>query len=45
MATPNMGEVLREESKNSERLRILLLAKGCKDLEELIKKLEAENKK
>ena len=45
MAAPNMPEVLREESKEAERLRILLLAKECKTLEEFIKKLEAESKK
>ena len=45
MATPNMAEVLREEAKQAERLRILLLALDCKDLEELVKKLKAEDQK
>lgn len=42
MKTPNTAEVLREEAKKAERLRILMIAYKCKDLEELIKKLEAE---
>jgi len=45
MATPNMAEVLREEAKEAERLRILLLALDCKTLEELVQKLRAEDKK
>jgi hypothetical protein len=40
-----MAEVLREEAKQAERLRILLLALDCKDLEELVKKLKAEDQK
>jgi pyoverdine/dityrosine biosynthesis protein Dit1 len=43
MKSPNTAEVLREEAQKAERLRILLLAHKCKDLEELIKKLEAED--
>ena len=43
MKTPNMAEVLREETQKAERLRILLLAFDCKDLDELVKKLKAEN--
>jgi len=45
MKTPNMAEVLREEAKQAERLRILLLALECKTLEELVQKLKAEEKK
>ena len=45
MSTPNMAEVLREEAQKSERLRILLMALDCKDLDELIKKLRAEDQK
>lgn len=45
MATPNMAEVLREEAQKAERLRILLMALDCKDLDELIKKLRAEDQK
>ncbi len=43
MRTPNMAEVLREEAQRAERLRILLLAHKCEDINELIKKLEAED--
>ena len=42
MSTPNMAEVLREEAQKAERLRILLMALDCKDLEELIQNLRAE---
>ncbi len=45
MATPNMAEVLREEAQKAERLRILLMALECKDLDELVAKLKAEDKK
>lgn len=45
METPNTAEVLREEAKKAERLRILLLAFECKDLNELIQKLKAEEQK
>ena len=45
MATPNMAEVLREEAKEAERRRIILLALECKDLDELVQKLKAEDKK
>lgn len=37
----NNGETIERLAKNEERLRILLLAKSCKDLNELIQKLEA----
>ncbi len=40
---PNAAEILREEAKKAERLRILLMALDCKDLDELIQKLKAEN--
>lgn len=45
MGTPNMAEVLREEAQRAERLRILLMALDCKDLDELIQKLKAEEQK
>ena len=45
MKTPNMAETLRDEAKRSERLRIILLALDCENLEELIKKLKAEEQK
>ena len=45
MSTPNMAEVLREEAQKAEWLRILLMALDCKDLDELIKKLKAEDQK
>lgn len=40
---PNMAEVLREEAKRAERLRIIILAQDCETLEDLIKKLKAED--
>lgn len=45
MKTPNMAETLRDEAKRSERLRIILMALDCESLEELIKKLKAEEQK
>ena len=45
MKTPNMAEVLREEAQKAERLRILLMAFDCKDLDELVQKLKAEDQK
>jgi hypothetical protein len=45
MKMPNMAEVLREEAQKAERLRILLMALDCKNLEELIEKLKAEEHK
>ena len=45
MKTPNMAETLRDEAKRSERLRIILMALDCEKLEELIKKLKAEEQK
>ena len=45
MDMPNTAEVLREEAKKAERMRILLMALDCKDLNELIQKLKAEEQK
>ena len=45
MSPPNMAEVLREEAQKAERLRILLMALDCKDIDELIQKLRAEDQK
>lgn len=45
MKTPNMAETLRDEAKRSERLRIILMVLDCENLEELIKKLKAEEQK
>ena len=45
MKTPNMAETLRDEAKRSERLRIILMALDCENLEELIKKLKADEQK
>ena len=44
MKAPNMAEVLRDEAREAERLRILLLAMSCETLQELIDKLKAEGK-
>ena len=38
----NAAETIERLARSDERLRILLLAKGCKDLNELIQKLEAQ---
>jgi hypothetical protein len=43
MNAPNTAEVLRDEAKQAERLRILLIAMECKTLDELIAKLKAES--
>ena len=45
MQTPNIAEVLRDEAKQAERLRILILAMDCKTLEELIAKLRVEDQR
>ena len=45
MKTPNMAETLRDEANRSERLRIILMALDCENLDELIKKLKAEEQK
>lgn len=42
MKVANMAEVLRDEAQKAERLRILLMALDCKDLDDLIQKLKAE---
>ena len=38
----NAAEVIERLARSDERARILLMAKGCKDLEELLQKLEAQ---
>ena len=45
MQMPNTAEVLRDEAKRAEKLRILLMATECKTLEELIQKLKTEEQK
>lgn len=45
MKTPNTAETLRDEAKRSERLRIILMALDCENLDELIRKLKAEEQK
>ena len=40
MDAPNTAEVLRDEAKQAEKLRILLMALDCKTLDELITKLK-----
>jgi len=37
----NAAEVIEKLARETERLQILELARSCKDLDELIKKLEA----
>ena len=37
----NAAEVIEKLAREAERLQMLELARSCKDLEELIKKLEA----
>ena len=44
MKTPSTAEILRDEARRSERLRITLMALDCKDLDEFINKLRAEDK-
>ena len=44
MKTPSVAEILRDEARRSERLRITLMALDCKDLEEFINKLKTEDK-
>ncbi len=41
---PNGSETIERLAKEAERLRILLMAKECKDLDEFIQKLEAQVK-
>ena len=38
---PNAAEVIEKLAREAERLQLLELARSCKDLDELIKKLEA----
>ena len=38
---PNAAEMIDKNAREAERLRILLLAQECKDLDELIEKLKA----
>ena len=39
----NAAETIEKLARSEERLRILLLARSCKDLDELIQKLEAQS--
>lgn len=39
MATPSTSELLLREAREAERLRLLLLADKCKDLEEFKQRL------
>lgn len=39
MTTPNTGELLVEQAREAERLRLLLLANECKDLDEFRQRL------
>lgn len=41
MTTPSTQELLVSKTQETERLRLLLLADECKDLEELKEKLRA----
>ena len=38
---PNAAEVIEKLAREAERLQLLEMARGCKDLNELIEKLEA----
>lgn len=40
MTTPNVGELLVQEARNAERLRLLMLANECKTLEEFRQRLQ-----
>lgn len=40
LTTPNTSELLVQQAQEAERLRLLLLAKGCKDLDEFCRELE-----
>ncbi|WP_298028733.1 hypothetical protein [uncultured Dysosmobacter sp.] len=40
MSTPSTSELLVQEARAAERLRLLLLANECKTLEEFKKRLE-----
>lgn len=39
--TANAAEVIEKLAREAERLQMLELARSCKDLDELIKRLEA----
>lgn len=39
MTTPNTGELLVQQAQEAERLRLLLLASECKDLDEFRQRL------
>lgn len=39
MATPSAGELLVQQAQEAERLRLLLLANECKDLDEFCQRL------
>lgn len=39
MTTPNTGELLVHQAQEAERLRLLLLASECKDLDEFRQRL------
>lgn len=39
MTTPNNGELLVQETRSAERLRLLLLANECKTIEEFRERL------
>ncbi len=41
MKMPNAAEVIEKLAREAERLKLLELARSCKDLEEFIEKLEA----
>lgn len=40
MSTPNTGELLVQQAQEAERLRLLLLANECKDLDEFRRRLQ-----
>lgn len=40
MATPNAGELLVQQTRDAERLRLLLLANECKTLDEFRERLQ-----
>lgn len=41
MTTPNTGELLVQQTREAERLRLLMLANECKTIEEFRQKLQA----
>ena len=40
MATPSASELLVQQAQEAERLRLLLLANECKDLDEFRRRLQ-----